>query len=115
MNRCPRGVRFLRWLVPLLNHLHAVPRIVFGILGNSLLDIYIAPHAMRGIKAYPRLTANPLWFGAVLGTPLAILVCVSPLYLSSRVGHRWAAFVLSFLALFFGFMEWTGFLGMSYE
>jgi hypothetical protein len=64
---------------------------------------------------YPYLTANPRWVCAILGTPLAVVVCVSPLCFSKIVAHRRIGLTLSGLALFMGLIVWLKFLGVSYN
>jgi hypothetical protein len=107
----------MSWLVPMRGRLHAVPRMVVGALGNVTLSIYLAPRVgrMSDIAAYPHLTANPIWVCAELGTPLVILLIMSPLCFSKQMADRWAALGLSLYQLAFLYVKGLGFLARGYN
>ncbi len=107
----------MRWVVPLRRCLCVEARIAFGIIGNIVLAVFVAPNTAHvwNISAYPHLTLNPVWACAIFATPSAVVLTQLPLFLSAHSSHRWVALALLLFPVLFIMAEWQGILSKSYN
>jgi len=113
----PKVTMILRWVVPLRRYLCVVARVAFGVIGNIVLVVFVAPNTAHvwNISAYPHLTLNPVWVCAIFATPSAVVLTQLPLFLSARSCHRWAALSLSLYPVLFIMVVWQRIFSKSYN